>query len=457
MTVAVFPLGRATFDVDLATATYQQMLDRLNVLETDLMAPAQILWNEEDTSRFFNEIKSKTVTRILILQITFTDAQAVSRIAEDLDLPLSIWATNEPRTGKRLRLNSFCGLNLASHALGLRSQAFSWLYKSPEATTTEDLNNLLFSKPRVQRAGEANQSSSKPMIQSNLPARLNIGIIGEHPPGFDTCQYDPEDLTNFFNISVHPIDLDALFATANEVSAETIASLLSSIRQMKGGTEVNQEELAKSLKLKIALDQIARAKKLEGFAVRCWPEMFTEHGGAVCGPVSLLGDQLIPCACEADVFGALSQLWIKNVVRKLTFLIDLVDVDTVSNTAVVWHCGQAPRAMSKRNYDAEVTVHTNRRKPLLFQFPLRAGRVTFFRISQSLGLYRAILISGEVIDDPLPFAGTSGTIRFDNPAGDVLNGLMQEGIEHHLALVYGDHVTELKRFARGFGLDIIEL
>ena len=42
----------------------------------------------------------------------------------------------------------------------------------------------------------------------------------------------------------------------------------------------------------------------DAFAIRCWPETFTEYGGAVCGPAAMMGDARVPCACEADVMGA---------------------------------------------------------------------------------------------------------------------------------------------------------
>src|SRR5690606_12564449 len=67
------------------------------------------------------------------LQVTFTDASMAVEIANGFDLPLAIWAIPEPRVGGRLRLNSFCGLNLAAHALGLNGREFGTLYADPDA------------------------------------------------------------------------------------------------------------------------------------------------------------------------------------------------------------------------------------------------------------------------------------------------------------------------------------
>ena len=49
--------------------------------------------------------------------MTFTDASITVKIAKTFSSNIGIWSIPEPRLGGRLRLNSFCGLNLASHAL----------------------------------------------------------------------------------------------------------------------------------------------------------------------------------------------------------------------------------------------------------------------------------------------------------------------------------------------------
>ena len=62
---------------------------------------------------------------LLILQVTFTDAAFATRAAVAHKGRVAIWAVPEPRTGGRLRLNAFCGLNLLSHALGLNDRRFN--------------------------------------------------------------------------------------------------------------------------------------------------------------------------------------------------------------------------------------------------------------------------------------------------------------------------------------------
>ena len=54
---------------------------------------------------------------LVVLQATFADSTMVMALAEVVEAPLLLWAVPEERSGGRLRLNSFCGINLGAHAL----------------------------------------------------------------------------------------------------------------------------------------------------------------------------------------------------------------------------------------------------------------------------------------------------------------------------------------------------
>ncbi|MEM8742553.1 MAG: hypothetical protein AAGE13_13805, partial [Pseudomonadota bacterium] len=136
-------------------------------------------------------------------------------------------------------------------------------------------------------------------------------------------------------------------------------------------------------------------------------------------------------------------------------LTDRVDMDTADNTGVLWHCGQAPPSMA--GAPAAATIHTNRRMPLLLEFPLKPGRVTLARISQAQGVPKMVLAAGEMLDRPMAFTGTSGVIRFDAPVSLVMPRLIEAGLEHHMALAYGEHRPALRELAGAMGLPVQEL
>ena len=58
---------------------------------------------------------------------------------------------------------------------------------------------------------------------------------------------------------------------------------------------------------------------------------------------------------------------------------------------------------------------------------------------------------------PKSFSGTSGVIRFDKPAAQVLETVMKEGLEHHYAVTYGDVRKPLHALAKQLNLPVLEL
>ena len=185
--------------------------------------------------------------------------------------------------------------------------------------------------------------------------------------------------------------------------------------------------------------------------------MFTEYGAAICAPASMMTENRIPCACEADVYGAVTQLILQEVSNQPVFLTDIVDIDIKDNTGVFWHCGQAPISMCGSEFVPRATIHTNRKMPLLFEFPLKEGAVTVMRISQAFGKLKMIIAKGNILKRDLPFTGTSGVIQFDREAKEVLEDIISSGLEHHVAIAYGDFEELLSEVASELNLPVLYL
>ncbi|MFK7866232.1 MAG: L-fucose/L-arabinose isomerase family protein [Alphaproteobacteria bacterium] len=467
--LAILPLARPTFDVEFANARFQEMLKMLGKLDYKITGPETLLFDLDTAKAEIDAIAKRAPDRVLILQVTFTDAAIAVLAAKTLDAPLSIWAVPEPRLGGRLRLNAFCGLNLASHALGRNDQSFGYLYANPEAPQLlSDLELLLAGKRDSQKlsaalpqATEQAQDQSRKERGKAIIDRLEgakIARIGEHPQGFDTCDYEQQSLEDRFPVKITKRSLDDFFTAAKAAPADKVAALHDqTARYLKGMDELNQDELDKSLRLKLALDEWRKQEGFDAFAIRCWPETFTEYGGAVCGPVSMMGEAKVPCACEADVYGALSQLVLLKASDSPVFMVDMVDVDPKDDSVVVWHCGQAPKSMAQNDQPMVATIHTNRKMPLLMEFALKPGIVTFARLSRGHGELKLVICEGEMLERPMAFTGTSGVVRFGNSAPIFLENLINSGMEHHMALTYGSWRQDLYDFAAAMNLPVIDL
>jgi L-fucose isomerase-like protein len=217
-------------------------------------------------------------------------------------------------------------------------------------------------------------------------------------------------------MTVTGFELPDLFDRARAAPESAASGLRTTLSANLAGLDgVDQTELERSLRLKLALDGMKAEGGFDAFAIRCWPETFTEYGGAVCGPASMMGEGRVPCACEADVYGAATQLLLQAASDQPVFLVDLVDLDPSDDTGVVWHCGQAPISMADPDVVARATIHTNRKMPLLFEFPLKPGPVTFVRLSQARGQQSLIIARGEMLKRDMAFTGTSGVVTVRAP------------------------------------------
>jgi L-fucose isomerase-like protein len=467
MTVGVIALARPTFDVEYAETVAAAAFDVVAAIDPGFAGSRELLFDAESTRRAIARLQSADLAALVVLQVTFTDATMTKELAGEVDAPLVFWAFPEDRTGGRLRLNSLCGINLAAHALRRTGRDFSYLYaRAEDPQAPAGLERLLAGGTNpdsavrlVPNAGELSASALEgaARVEEALDGARS-GVIGDYPGGFDPCRYDAEAVRRLTGVTVDRVELSDLFAAADRVAPAVVEETRSRAEAALGPLgDLDQAALDRSLRIYGGLRDLAGDREWSGVATRCWPECFTEYGGAACAPQAMLTDDGIPGMCEADVYGNLTSLILLQLAGDAPFVADLVDVDIGGDTAVFWHCGLAPLNMADPGVDPGPTIHSNRRKPLLHQFPLRPGRITICRLSQARDIHQLVVGGGEVLAAPIPFSGTAGTVRFDKPAADVLATIMAEGLEHHYGIVYGEYEEELLALAARWELPVVNL
>jgi L-fucose isomerase-like protein len=436
--IAFIPLVRTTFDVRLAEQMIDEAYKSLLAAGFSINRPDKTINDLAAAEEFARELAAQPTDLLVIFQATFADSTMTLALTEDAVMPVFLWAIPEPWTGGRLRLNSLCGINLAGHAMRLRGRNYEYAYAAPDDAETIRKIHSLASAGRLRR-----------QLQS-----VRLGVVGEHPDGMDTCRLDAPALERHFGIKVEKIELGKVFeqARATEpISVDAIRSQLNT--RLDNLDSLDQKSLNGTISVYSALKDISTEEQLDGLAVRCWPEFFTEMGCAACGAMSMLSDGFgestpIPCSCEADINGTVTQTMLQFLAGSPAFGTDMVAIDGEKDLVALWHCGLAPLSMADPNRPIQAGIHSNRGVPLVMDFSLRPGEITFARVSQATGDLRLVVGRGEIVAVPKPFSGTSGTLKLNISARRFLDSLMHEGLEHHISIVYGNHLESLVAFAK---------
>lgn len=435
-------IARPTFDLELAGGMAAQLYGAVESAGYQLFGSQELVMDGRAVDARVDELKAADIDMILVAQASFADSTMISQLARAIPAPLLMWAFPEDQVGGRLRINSFCGVNLAAHGLRRAGLGYDAVYAPPE-------DPIALAKLR--------DFASAAAVKSRL-AGTRIGRLGENPDGFDTCLVNHAGLRARLGVEVVQFELAPFFERvrqADPTKVRAVADAMSGV--LAGFGAVDGEAANGTLGAYLSLDGLAREEDLSGLALRCWPEFFTDLGCAACGAMSLLSDAMRPCSCEADVNGTITQLILGWISGEPAFGSDIVAFDVDVDEATLWHCGLAPLSMADADAQPEATIHSNRRLPLLMQFPLKPGRVTVARLSEATGEFRLVIGGGEMLKAPPAFTGTSGRIRFDSGAAAVMESLLSEGLEHHVSISYGDHQAVLKSLARLLEMPVLQL
>lgn len=442
LTLGFAAVVRPTFDTALAAEHTEQARAALVGAGFALVEAGMPVSTLEQAQAVARQFVDQPLDLLLVFQSSFADSSMIMALVEMIDAPLFLWAVPEAPTGGRLHLNALCGMTLAAHALTRAQKPYTTAYAFPADPTV--LENVR----AVAQAGHARR-----MLQT-----AKIGLVGEPPPGFASCVAHPDALKQQLGVEIVPITLAGVFERARAADPAAVETTYAAWgKQIDGLHDLDQPALRSTLASYLTLREMVEQHRLDGLSVRCWAHFVQELGCAVCGAQSMLTNELIPSSCEADVNGTVTQLILQWMSGEPAFDSDIVSFDMQANTAIFWHCGKAPLSMADPDIRPRGANHFNFKKPLVMEFPLKPGRVTFARLSEATGSFRLVFGGGEVIQAPISFSGTSGVVRFDSPAQQVLDTMLGQGLEHHLALVYGDYTGALDALAAMLGFSTLRL
>lgn len=460
--VWLLPTGRSTFVQEAGNATLSGALAELNRLGARIHGPDRLIEFADQVSEDFAP-EADGVS--ILLCATFADASVAEAAFGRAPGPVLLWSVRDPApTGERLYQNSLCGANLAAHALVRRGVPVRLLYGDPgQAAVGKALERVL--AEGLDPAPPAPRGPQGPMARKARVVRALdglrgsvVGLVGETPLGFTTCEFDGAWLDRELGVEVHRLRLEDAFDRIRRVPAEERDGEVAAMTSLMPSTaELPAEQVRLCAATGRALGGWVREEGAEALALRCWPEFPLDLGVCPCSAMGRLAEQGTATACEGDVLGAVTMLLASYLGAPQNYLADVVRIDAEANAATFWHCGLAPRTLAPAGQEARQDLHCNRGIGVAGNFPLRPGPVTILRLGLSAGRHRLFLTRGEALPGPNRFKGNSVDVRLCGDAEATVRTLIEEGFEHHTVLAWADLASEVRTLAAVLGLELIEI
>ena len=434
------PVGVPTFHLESAQDQFERSVKMLRSVDESFVCPEEMLLSLDKLRAYLQELQPSL---IVFQNLTFANAAYMSEVLRRFDCPVLLWTLREPVIdGGRLRLNSLTGAYSAANTLrAFDYRPFSYVFGSPEEEAVIRAVRACTAAARVKHAMR----------------QLKMSAVGHTPQGFGFGRALDSELMNVFGVELEAIEARELIDMAKGYTDEECAEYLNKTACMTCGLDKTPERnRLDHARLYKAYTEYVRSHGIGALASRCWPDFFTAFGTPVCTVLSLLNDDGVAAACEADIYGALS-MWIgMQLSGEPVFFGDPVSLDEGENTVTFWHCGAAACGLARKDTGAEIGVHPNRKIGPAMNFGCEAfPEATVFRIGREPdGSFRFFITEGEALDKPRQFIGTSIVVKTDSDSRSVVEKSVLEGFEPHFVVMKGRHAQTLEALADMFGFEV---
>jgi L-fucose isomerase-like protein len=276
-----------------------------------------------------------------------------------------------------------------------------------------------------------------------------IGQIGTRPQAFQTMR-DSEKILQAYDMTVIPVDLSEILAAAAKVddNAKELKNKLEAIKAYgKFASNVTDEKVKKQAKFGVAVENWIAENEINAAGIQCWESVEKNYGCAACLTMSMLGQKLIPCACETDLTGVVSMYTLMLATGTPSALLDWNNnFGDDRNMCVCTHCSNYPKDFMQNevelgSLDVLGTVLGQEDTFGAVKGKVAPGPLTYFRISTDdpMGIIKSYLGEGEITKDPYGMDGGIAVTKIPN-LQQLMKFMCKNGFEHHVAMGRG-HVA----------------
>lgn len=455
LTFGVIIATRNIFNSKLAVDARSKVLDKL-----DKMGFGYLILPESETptgniegyadavkcAAFFKK-NSDIIDGILVVLPNFGDELGVvnSIKLSGLQVPVLVQACDDDNTkvDVKSRRDAFCGKlsvcnNFYQYGIKFTDTAFhTYSIDSPEFTS--DL---------IKFAGICR-------VVNGLRG-LRVGAIGTRPIGFQTMRMS-EKLLQKYGITVVPVDMSEIIGAANKID-ENDPAVLQKVEDIQAyGTcsTLHKGKIARQARFGLAVENWIEENNIDISALQCWESIEKNYGCAACVTMSMMGEKLMPSACEVDVAGVISMYALALAAQTPSALLDWNNNFAEDrNKVVCTHCSNYPKSFFQNeieigSLDVLGTVLGSEDTFGAVKGKVAAGKMTYFRVStdDTNGKIKTYLGEGKMTDDPYGMDGGIAVCEIPN-LQNLMKFMCKNGYEHHVAMVRG-HVAEILEEAIG--------
>lgn len=273
-----------------------------------------------------------------------------------------------------------------------------------------------------------------------------IGAIGTRPAPFQTVRFS-EKILQRQGITVVPVDLSVIIGDAEKLDddAAEVKKMMGDIRSYGNiPNRIAEANIVKQAKLSVVIENWMRENMLDASCIQCWDSIQQNYGCATCLTMAMMGENLMPSACEVDLDGTISMYALALASGKAPGFLDWnnnygKEPDKCVNT----HCSNYPKSFI--GTDIEISeldiLGESLGKENCFgaiKGKVAPGEMTYFRMAtkDTEGRIHAYVGQGEFTDDPFPIDGGVAVCHIADLRG-LLRHITKNGFEHHVAMVRG--------------------
>jgi len=401
---------------------FQKAIVELEKLNLDIVAPEEIVDNEDSAQRVAEKFKKEDVDVLCLVEGTWSSDYLALDILEEVDVPIITWGLPGIRKG------SLCGIQQIDYVLTELKKPYKFIYGGVEEKEPYK---------KIERYAKA-------AALRRILRKMRLGLVGYRIKGMTEVSFDELELKSLLGPRIVHSGLNRLKDEMDKIYDEEAKKIWREIKKRVGEVKVNEEEGLSSVKAYLVLKKWIRQENLSGLAVECYPEFM----GKVCLAYSLLGEEGIPGSCEGDMNSLVAMIILYSLTGIPVHNTDLLAIYPEDNSIIFSHCGSGAFSLAENKDKISLSPVRLARKGVCVLFPAKPGKVTLINLVGRKDTYRMCIMEGEAVKIKMVFAGNPIKVKLSVPVNEFLEIVAENGFGHHWMIGYGEVKEELKDFCK---------